>query len=135
MTKRPVGIAAFSYPRAERGLGYTRRHFGASRPWWAEAGAGAEESPALAFAILVSVMVLIAALAFLFVWQGWRLTTLHSELLLRRAEVERLAAENEALKLEIERAFSLERISLYAETVLGMVEPPLRYLRLKSPGR
>ncbi len=135
MAKRAVGMAALSYPRAQRG--FPRRwggRVGANRPWWA-AEAEAEESPALAFAVLVSVMILVAALAFLFVWQGWRLTALHSELTVRRAEVEHLAAENEALKLKIEQAFSLERISLYAKTVLGMVEPPLRYLRLTEPGR
>lgn len=131
MAKRAVGMVTLSYPRRAR-RDFFRKGSGANRPW---AGAGEAYSPALAFAVAVSIMVLIAALAFLFVWQGWRLTALHSELVVRRAEVERLAAENEALKLKIERAFSLERISLYAKTVLGMVEPPLRYLRLKSPER
>ncbi|MGQ9601773.1 MAG: hypothetical protein ACUVQU_06980 [Candidatus Bipolaricaulia bacterium] len=139
MAKRTVGMTALSYPHVQRGLFKRRSGVGVSlnlnRPW--EGLEGKEESPALAFAVLVSVMVLIAALAFLFIWQGWRLTALHSELSVRRVEVERLAAENEALKLKIERAFSLERISLYARTVLGMVEPPLRYLylRLTQPGR
>lgn len=130
MAKRVVGMATLSYPRAQRGL--FQRHSRVKGPW---EGLEAEESPALAFAVVVSIMILIAALAFLFVWQGWRLTALHSELSVRRAEVERLAAENEALKLKIEQAFSLERISLYAKTVLGMVEPPLRYLRLTESGR
>ncbi len=133
MAKRTVGMAALSYPHVQRDLFKRRSGVRVSRPW--EGLEGKEESPALAFAVLVSGMVLIAALAFLFIWQGWRLTALHSELSVRRAEVERLAAENEALKLKIERAFSLERISLYAKAVLGMVEPPLHYLRLTPPGR
>lgn len=82
--------------------------------------------------LLLAIMIVATALALLYLWQGWRLTALESELFSQRAAVARLEALNEALRLKVEKAFSLERIALYAKTVLGMVEPPLRYLRLPA---
>jgi hypothetical protein len=134
MAKRTVGMGTLSFPQARRGLGWRRQAVGLTRSWeyLDEARPQALESLTLTRAVLVSILIIITALALLFVWQGWCLTTLRSQLADRQAAVERVEALNEILQLKVDEAFSVERIDLYAKTVLGMVEPPLRYLRLSE---
>lgn len=128
MAKRTVGMGTLSFPQGRRGFG--RAAVGLTRSW--EHLGEARPQATLARAAIVSVLIIITALALLFVWQGWRLTALRSQLADRRPAVERVEALNQVLKLKVDQAFSLERIGLYAKTVLGMVEPPLRYLRLSE---
>ncbi|MCR4404018.1 MAG: hypothetical protein NUW06_01760 [Candidatus Acetothermia bacterium] len=137
MAKRTVGMVTLSFPQPRRGFGSRRGSPVFNRSWeyLGEARPEAAESLTLARAALASILVIAAALALLFIWQGWRLTDLRSQFVVRQAAVERLEAQNQALELKVEQAFSLERIGLYARTVLGLVEPPLRYLRLSQPER
>jgi len=149
MAKLVVGMITLSFPRdrPRRGLGRGGRPLLVAPVPTSRARAGPlgglrlgmekemeERAGTLAFprALLLAIMIVATALALLYLWQGWRLTALESELFSQRAAVARLEALNEALRLKVEKAFSLERIALYAKTVLGMVEPPLRYLRLPA---
>lgn len=134
MAKRIVGMGALSFPQPRRGLGSRSRALGLAPSWepFGERRHEALESLTLARATLAAILILTTALALLFVWQGWRLTALRSQLADRQAAVERVEALNEVVKLKVAQTFSLDRIGLYAKTVLGMVEPPLRYLRLSE---
>lgn len=127
MAKHVRGALTLSFPSPGRG-----NRGGLVRPRGrAEEGAA---SLALARAALIALIIIITALALLYLWQGWQLTELRSQLAARRAAVEKLTAENEALRLQVEQAFSLERIDLFARTILGMVEPPLQYIHLPKRG-
>lgn len=107
---------------------------GLAPPWFRERTAEGSRSLTLARAALIALIIIITALALLYLWQGWQLTELRSQLAARRAAVEKLMAENQILQLQVEQAFSLERIDLFARTILGMVEPPLQYIHLPRKG-
>jgi cell division protein FtsB len=131
MARQAYGAVSLSFPPPQQGLRRPGRAL--ARPWLqAEERV---ESLTLARAIVIALMIVITALALLYLWQGWQLTSLQARLATRQAAVERIAATNEVLKLKAERSFSLERIDLFAKTVLGMVEPSLQYIHLPEEGR
>lgn len=132
MAKRTVGMGTLSFPQGRRGFGSRAPAVGLTRSWEHLGEARPQALESLARAAIASILIIVAALALLFVWQGWRLTDLRSQLADRRPAVERVEALNQILKLKVDQTFSLERIGLYAKTVLEMVEPPLRYLRLSE---
>lgn len=134
MAKRAVGATSVSFPPSPRGVGLRRSPQGLLSPQSREWAAEGEGSLTLARTLLIALMIIIAALALLYIWQGWQLTELQAQLAARGATVEEIRAENEVLRLKVEQAFSLERIDLFARTILGMVEPPLRYLHLPKKG-
>lgn len=122
---------SLSFPPPQRSIGLSR-----GRQFAARERAG-EDLVSLSFAraVVVAIMIVVTALALLYLWQGWQLSELQARLATRQAAVERMAATNKALQLEAEQAFSLQRVDLYAKTVLRMVEPSLQYLRLPKEGR
>lgn len=134
MAKRARGAMTLSFPPPRRGIrrGYSRGLVPPRERAWAGEGA---ESLTAARAALIAIMIITTALALLYLWQGWQLTELQARLAARQAAVERVMAENQLLQLKVEQAFSLERIALFAKTILGMVEPPIRYLYLPEEGR
>lgn len=133
MARQAYGAVSLSFPPPQRGIGLRRPGRVVARPR-GQAGERVE-ALTLARAIVIALMIVITALALLYLWQGWQLTSLQARLATRQAAVERIEAANEVLKLKAEQAFSLERIDLFAKTVLGMVEPSLQYLRLPEEGR
>lgn len=127
-----MGTVTLSFPPPRRSIGVRRHLIGLTRPR-ERAGEGTR-SWSFARAVLIATMIVITALALLYLWQGWQLTELRSRLAIRQAAVEHVMAENQVLRLKVEQAFSLERIELFAKTILGMVEPPLQYLYLPEEG-
>ncbi len=122
---------SLSFPPPQRSIGLSRGQQFAAR------GRAGEDLVSLSFAraVVVAIMIVVTALALLYLWQGWQLSELQARLATRQAAVERMAATNKVLQLEAEQAFSLQRVDLYAKTVLRMVEPSLQYLRLPKEGR
>lgn len=131
MARRMVRATSVSFPRSRKVVGRRR---GLETPWPRERAAEGALSLTLARAALIALIIIIAALALLYLWQGWQLTELRSQFAARRAAVDEITARNELLRLKVEQAFSLERIDLFAKTILGMVEPPLQYLHLPKRG-
>jgi|GEM_PF-2989728 len=134
MAKHALGAMSPSFPLPRRGAGIRKRLGGLAPPWFRERTAEGSRSLTLARAALIAIMIIITALALLYLWQGWQLTELRAQLAARQAAVDKLMAENQILQLQVEQAFSLERIDLFAKTILGMVEPPLQYLHLPKGG-
>lgn len=80
--------------------------------------------------MVIAGSIVIAALALLYLWQGWQLAHLQAQLAAREELIAKLEAQVELLRLQAEQAFSLKRIELLAKTLLGMVEPELSEMRI-----
>lgn len=94
---------------------------------------GREAFLTLPRAIAIILMVVITTLMLLYLWQSWQLIYLSGELSRSREALELLESRNELLKLDVAKAFSLERIQKLALGRLGMEEPRIKYLILPSP--
>ncbi len=79
---------------------------------------------------MIASLIGLAALAMLYLWQGWELAHLQAQLAAREALVQELEAQVDLLHLQVEQAFSLKRVELLAKTLLGMVEPELSEMRV-----
>ncbi len=124
MARRALGEFTLSYPAAQRG--WSRRARGLT-----ELRVRLVEEWRAGLLLLLLLLLIGGTLLMLFyLWQGWQIAALHALVAEQRAKVDELEARNEALRLQVEEAFSLKRIEVYAKAVLGMVEPELRYLRL-----
>lgn len=134
MARQARGAMTLSFPPPRKGVGPRRSRGGLAPPWPRERAAEGASSLTLARAALIALMIIVTTLALLYLWQGWQLTELRAQLAARRAAVDEVVVENEALRLKVGQAFSLERIDLFAKTILGMVEPPLQYLHLPRKG-
>jgi len=88
-----------------------------------------------AVAIALGVALLAIGLSFLYVWQTTQIRDLTARCNSVRGDLVKAEEVNRTLQFQIERAFSLERISRIARTQLGMVEPSvIRYVPLYQSG-
>jgi cell division protein FtsL len=78
----------------------------------------------------VFILLIVALLALLYSWQSSRRIQLLSKLQQSTMELEKIEEQNRLFKLEVARAFSLERIERLAKE-MGMVKPPLKFLLLR----
>ena len=86
-------------------------------------------------AIPLAVAVLVIGLSFLYVWQTTQIRDLTARCNSVRSELIEVEEIDRTLQFEIERAFSLERISKIARERLGMVEPSvIQYVPLHREG-
>lgn len=75
--------------------------------------------------------IIVAGLCLFYLWQGTAIRDLTAQRESTRATLTRIQEESRWLKFEIEKAFSLERVSQLARDKLHMVEPTnIRYVRL-----
>jgi len=80
-------------------------------------------------ALLVAIA--IAGLCLFYLWQGTTILDLTAQRESTRATLTSIQEVNRWLEFEIEKAFSLERVSRLARDRLHMVEPTnIRYVRL-----
>ena len=80
--------------------------------------------------IAIGVGLLICGLCFLYLWQGTTLLDLTAQCTGARDKLAEIEETNTWLKLKIEEAFSLERVSRIAREQLGMMEPmTVRYVQ------
>ncbi len=81
--------------------------------------------------IVLLAAIIVAGLCLFYLWQGTTIRDLTAQREGTRATLTRIQEENRWLEFEIEKAFSLERVSRLARDRLHMVEPTnIRYVRL-----
>jgi len=121
--RRVISVTGLPMVRSERG----------SKPYLTlVAEEGREAFLTLPRAIAIILIVVITTLMLLYLWQSWQLIYLSGELLRSKEALELLESRNELLRLEVSKAFSLERIQRLAKGRLGMEEPAIKYLILPS---
>jgi hypothetical protein len=85
----------------------------------------------LSIVVALLAAITIAGLCLFYVWQGTTIRDLTAQRESTRATLTSIQEVNRWLDFEIEKAFSLERVSRLARAKLHMVEPTdIRYVRL-----
>lgn len=86
--------------------------------------------------IVAALLAAVAGLCLFYLWQGTTILDLTAQRESTRATLTSIQEVNRWLEFEIEKAFSLERVSRLARDRLHMVEPTnIRYVRLVSDPR
>ncbi|MCS6903112.1 MAG: septum formation initiator family protein [Candidatus Bipolaricaulota bacterium] len=82
---------------------------------------------------LLAILAIMAALALYYVWQGWQIVALSTQVTAMRAETEDLILQRNQLRIEVSKVWSLEEIERRARERLGMKK--LAPKRLVLPAR
>lgn len=83
---------------------------------------------------LFFVIFVITALIILYLWQDAALLQLNLQLATIEEQITEIEAKNRQLEFQVQQAFSLERISIFARQRLKMVEPTdIRYITIPLP--
>jgi len=83
--------------------------------------------------LCLGLLLLVTLLALLYLWQSWQLVYQLNRLQESRQTLAKLEAQRDLLQVQVDRAFSLERIEEFARRRLGMVRPSLKFLLLPPP--
>lgn len=82
--------------------------------------------------LILVLLFVMSSLALFYLWQSWQWVYWLNQLHQAQAKGDELQAQNDQLKFEIARAFSLARIEQIATQKLGMIRPTLKYLFLPT---
>ncbi|HED03355.1 MAG TPA: hypothetical protein ENI60_01115 [Candidatus Fraserbacteria bacterium] len=84
-------------------------------------------------ALCLGLLLLVTVLALFYLWQSWQLVYQLNRWQEGRQTLARLQDQRDLLQVQVDRAFSLERIEEFARKRLGMIHPSLKFLLLPPP--